>query len=490
MKLMKKREKKEKQPLSARLRAMFGKRFFAGSYSAFAAAMVIAIAVAVNLMVSALPSGMTELDLTDQSIYTLGDQTKRIAAAIDKDVTLYLLANKGYEDETVSRLLERYASLSSHIKVKTVDPTEQPTFLDQYDLDITQLYANSVLVECGTKVRLVDYDEIFVTSYSMDYYSYSYSTSTSFEGENALTNAIHYVSRDDLPKVYALEGHGETALSSSVTSLIERDNLEMEQLTLLSAESVPQDAAAVVINAPMSDITEDEADLLIAYLEDGGSVVLITDYIGSGSMENLLRVSSSMGLTVGEGVVVEGDRNYHLNRYPYYLLPEIASHEITDPIEENGYYILVSLAQPIVEASGSGAQITWLLETSDDAYSKLAAMEMTTTSKEDGDTDGPFHVAAASEKGDAKMLFVTSSDLLNETLDSMVGGANSDLFMNALSWMCEQEETISIRAKSMDSQTLTLTGAQSSFWSIVLIGVIPAGLVIAGIVIMVRRKRR
>ena len=56
--------------------------------------------------------------------------------------------------------------------------------------------------------------------------------------------------------------------------------------------------------------------------------------------------------------------------------------------------------------------------------------------------------------------------------------------------MCEQEETISIRSKSLDTTGLTLTSAQSGFWSAVLIGVIPAALVIAGIVIVIRRKRR
>lgn len=487
---MTRKEKKQKRPLRENVKRMFGRRFFAGSYSAFAAVIVIAIAVAVNLMVSALPGDKTQLDLTNQGIFTLSDQTRRVVASLEEDVTLYLLANSGREDETVSRLLERYADLSSHITVKNIDPTVQPTFMDQYDLDISTLYANSVLVECGDRVRLVGYDEIFVTSYGMDYTTYSYTTSTSFEGENALTNAIHYVTRDDLPVVYVLGGHGESELSSSIESLMERDNLVVESLSLLSMESVPEDAAAVVINAPAGDISADEADMLIAYLESGGNVVLMTDYIEPGSMENLLRVTQSMGLTVGEGIIVEDDRSYHLNRYPYYLLPEIESHEITDPIISGGYYILVPLAQPLEEVSGSGATVTWLLTTSDSAYSKLEGLNMQTTSRSEGDADGPFHVGAIAEKDGGMLFFVTSCDLLNESVDAMVAGANSDLFMNSLSLMCGQEETISIRAKSLDGESLTVTAAQSSFWSVVLVGLIPAALIIVGIVIMVRRKRR
>ncbi|MDO5300119.1 MAG: GldG family protein [Clostridia bacterium] len=477
--------------LSAGFKRMFGRRFRAGSYAAFASVIVIAIAAAANLMVSALPQSVTQMDMTEQSIYTLSDQTKRILATLDQDVDLYLLATSGNEDDTVLRLLERYAGQSDHVKVTTIDPTQRPTFLDNYELSTSRLYANSVIVDCGGKYRLVSYDEIFVTSYSMDYSTYSYVTTTDFDGEQALTNAIHYVTSEDIPKIYALSGHGESELSQTIAQLIERDNLETESLSLLSLESVPEDAGAILINAPMTDLSADEADMLIAYLQSGGKVVLLTDYLTAEDMPNLLRVTAAMGLTVQESLIVEGDSMMHLNRYPYYLLPDAQDHEITEPILTGGYYILMPLAQPIVETEEStGASITWLLTTSDSAYGKIAGLDMTTTEREDGDTDGPFNIGAASELGEGRLVWLTSSVMLEDSVNAMVSGANSDLFLNALEWLCDQEETISIRAKSLDGGTLTLTGAQSSFWSAVMIGGIPAAFVLTGIVIWMRRKRR
>ena len=187
---------------------------------------------------------------------------------------------------------------------------------------------------------------------------------------------------------------------------------------------------------------------------------------------------------------MEGDANRHLSRYPYYLLPDIGEHEITEPLISGGYYVLAPLAQPLEQVEGAGASITWLLTTSDASYSKLAVLEMTTTAREQGDVDGPLNIAAASELGEGRMVWLTSAEMLVSSIDAMVSGANSDLFMNSLDWMCEQEETISIRSKSLDTTGLTLTSAQSGFWSAVLIGAIPAALVIAGIVIVIRRKRR
>ena len=473
-----------------RIAKLFGQRFRAGSYSAFAAAVVIAIMVFVNLAVNLLPTSVTQLDMTGSSLYTLSDQTKRIVSSLDKDVDMYLLATTGSEDTSVLRLLNRYADLSSHIHVEAVDPDVQPGFLDSYDLSVSRLYANSVIVQCGDKYRLVGYDDIYVTDYSMDYSTYSYTTTTSFDGENSLTNAIHYVSSDTLPKAYTLTGHGETELDDSITEALAQDNFETESLSLLTMESVPEDASVIIINAPTSDLNETEAEMLITWLQNGGSVALTTGYIAEGEMPNLLSVTEAMGLTIQTGVVVESDASMYYPRYPYYLLPTIESHDITDALIGGGYYTLVPLAEGITETGSTSAEVSWLLSTSDSAYGKAAGMSMTTTEKEDGDTDGPFHVGAISVLGEGKLLWITSDAFLNSQIDQVVSGANSDLYLNAMNYMVQQEESISIRAKSMDNETLTVPASDSTLWSIIMIGGIPAVFAVFGILIWIRRKRR
>lgn len=475
--------------LKQSFKRMFGGRFRAGSYSAAATVIVIVIAVLVNMMVATLPSTATQLDLTQQSLYSLSEQTKRIAASLDKDVNLYIICNQGNENSTIQRLLDRYTGLSSHIKVQSVDPTLQPTFLDQYELELSTLYENSVLVDGGEKHRLVGYDEIFVTDYQMDYSSYNYTTTTSFDGENALTNAIHYVSSDELPMAYTLTGHGETELSETVAEMLTQDNIETEDLSLLSMEAVPEDATAVIINAPTSDLSEEEASLLITYLENGGNVALITGYMEEDDMPQLRRVAASMGLAAETGLIIEGDRQMHVNRYPHYLLPELESHEVTDALISGRYYVLTPLAQPIVETDESSATVTWLLTTSDSAYTKAEGLKTQSTEQEDDDAVGSFHVGAMAENN-GKFFWVTCDMLLETNVDRTVSGANSNLFLNVLNWMGGQEESISIRAKSLDAEGLTVTQSASSLWSIMMIGVIPLCLVGIGIVVWIRRKRR
>ena len=54
--------------------------FRMGTYSVAVALIVIAIAFAVNLVVSKLPATATQLDMTEQGIFTLAEQTKSIVA--------------------------------------------------------------------------------------------------------------------------------------------------------------------------------------------------------------------------------------------------------------------------------------------------------------------------------------------------------------------------------------------------------------------------
>lgn len=475
-----------------------GRSVRAGGYAVFASAIVVAIAIAVNLLVSALPETITHPDFTENQLYTLSDQTKRITNALEKDVTLSLIATSGNENTTILNLLGRYESVSTHITVKTVDPVVYPNFARQYTSGT--VCSNSVVVTCGERSRYVDYSDIFkqVKSDNYDTYYYyvqmgytqyyDYLYDTVFDGENALTAAINYVSSDSLTRIYTLTGHSEAELSETFTEAIKADNFEFESLHLMDVEAVPEDAGLILINALASDLSEDEAAMLNNYLDAGGNILLLTDCMESDDMKNLLSVCEHMGMTLTDGMVVEtAQSGYYRN--PVYLLPEIAETDITQAIRDGGYYILFPIAQGITSI-GDGFSYTSLLSTSESAFSKKSGYGMTTYEKEDGDTDGPFDVAAATSKGEAHMVWFASAQFATENVNAMVSGANADLLVNGVNWMAQQEDKISIRAKSLETGYLTVSTADSRRWTILLVGVIPAALIAVGAVVIIRRKRK
>ena len=239
-----------------------------GTYSMGVVAVFVAILVVVNLLIQELPSKFREIDLSTQKMYSIGDQTKKLLKNLDKDVTLYYIAQNGSESSDIEKLLERYEESSDHVKVEKKDPAVNPKFTSQYTTE--GVNNNSVIVVSGDKNKVVDYNSMYETS--VNYQTYS-SEVTGFDGEGQLTSAINYVTSDNMPVMYTLEGHDESTMSESLKDMIQKANIDIQSLNLLTMDTVPEDADCLFIFAPAKDISEDEAQKIISYLENGGKVM-------------------------------------------------------------------------------------------------------------------------------------------------------------------------------------------------------------------------
>jgi ABC-2 type transport system permease protein len=202
------------------------------------------------------------------------------------------------------------------------------------------------------------------------------------------------------------------------------------------------------------------------------------------------------GAKTANGIVVEGDKNYCVSKYNHYLLPKINDHAITAPFKDSGYYILMPIAEGInvLDDHRDTVSVTQLLTTSDKAYAKAAGLNATTMDKEAGDTDGPFALGVAitdsADGKNTKIVWYTTSYMLDDSINSMVSGANLDLLTNSLNWMCERENKISISSKSLKNAVLTIPAAAVSTWSIVLAGIVPLVFLAAGVAVWFRRRRK
>ena len=459
-----------------------------GTYRASMVVFGCVAAVLVNLIAGKLPSQYLKYDVSDQKLFTTGDQTAEIVKGLDEDITLYLIAQQGSEDATLQELLDRYAGLSSHIKVETKDPVLYPNFVSRYTSE--NLSENSVLVVGQNRSKAVDYYDIY--QYSMDYSTYSSSLS-SFDGEGQITSAIAYVTAEDMPVVYTLTGHDEAELSTTVTSSIEKENIELKSLSLLPEEAVPEDAKAVIIYGAISDISEDEKNKLETYLEQGGQLVMLPGYTDK-ETPNLDSLLSDYGIALAEGLVLEGDSQHHLPNYPYYLLPTIQSSTYTSDVSSR--YVLLAFAQGMTESPDISDDLTYesLLTTSALSYSKTN-LESENLDQEEGDIAGPFDLGAVvtktiDEDTEAKLIVFSSETLLDEQIDSMVSGGNSTMFLNVMSQLVDHENTVSIEPKSMSTEYLTVSAGGAIFWGILTIILLPLFLLITGGVIWFGRRKR
>lgn len=457
-----------------------------GGYSVVLALIVLAILVAVNVLFSVLPSKFTQFDISAAQLYSLTSDTKVVATNLDKDVTIYWITQAGQESTVLDKLLDRYQDLSDLITVVKKDPDIYPTFAQQYT-DET-VVNNSLVVECGDKSRYISYDDIYQVD-TASYYTTG-SVSQSFDGEGQITSAIDYVVSDELPKIYLLSGHGEVALSDTFSNELTRSNYEtVEDFSLLNVDEISEDCDALIINAPTSDVSDEELTMLRDYVQGGGKLLVLSGPQKEASLTNLDTLLADYDVTVSDGIVVDTDREHYAFTAPYVLMPDIESSDITDPLTEESSHVIVPIAQGLTV--GSNGSVTALLTTSDEAFSKAAGYAMTTYEKEDGDTDGPFTLAVSitDSTAEGKIVWVASDYLLDDTYNSYSSGANLDLVMNGLSWMIGKNDAVSIRAKSLNNSYLTISSSSATVLKVVMIGVIPVCFLLLGIDEVLRRRK-
>lgn len=479
------------QSIQKRRYSVSVKAFKAGAYSTGMIVAAVAVTVVLNMVVGQLPGTWKSLDLTGNKLYSLSDQTKEYLKGMSEDVTIYVLVNEDSEDTVLGQTLDRYQDLSQHIKVQYVDPIQNPRFHTQYTSG--SVSTNSLIVVSGKRSKVIDANDIYVTSYDYDGYNYT-SSITGYDGEGQITSALDYVLSDDIPVVYMTEGHGEQSLSSSFGNSLDKENVEYDTINLMDYEAVPETAAALVVNGPASDLSGDDKDKITAYLDQGGKVVLILGY-REVETPNLDALLAYMDLRIADGLVVEEDQNNYY-QVPFYLLPTVSANSYTTGIYGN-YYVFAPYSQGIQipeEQEDGNIHYNDFLKTSADAYAMKNFESATEYGRQEGDIAGPFSLGVEAvktlEDGEATMVVYSSDQMFTDSASLMVGGANQMLFTNTISHFADHEVTVSVPVKDYEVSTLLLSQRSALMLGLFTAILLPAGSLVIGFVIWFRRRKR
>ncbi|MDE5909450.1 MAG: Gldg family protein [Lachnospiraceae bacterium] len=475
------------QSIQKRRYQISGRNFSMSAYSVAAVIISTASVILLNVLAMELPLRFTSFDVTSNRLYSLTDETKEIISTLEEDIQLYVLANEKQADSTLDATLKKYADLNSHVKVSYVDPAVNPKFFTKYtDSDLS---FNSIIAESSKRYKVIDYSNIYQTQ--VDYTTYS-SVVTGYDGEGQLTSAIAYVTSDDMPKIYLLEGHGEAVFDANFTAAIEKENIEYETINLMNYDTVPEDASCVIIYAPSSDFSEDDTEKMLYYMENGGDVFLITGYTEN-EMTNFQKLLAFYDVEVTKGYVIEGDRNcYYQN--PYFLLPQIVYGEITESAYNSGNYVFVPGALGLTVNENEEVNTTMLLLTSDDSYARNDMESSSDYEKQDTDQSGPFAVGVECEKttGDtlSKAVIYSCKELFTSDADAMVAGTNLRLFTSTVGSFVDHSVSVSIPVKSYEISTLTISQNIILLLALFTTIVIPLLFLIGGFMIWLGRRKR
>lgn len=498
------------QSIQKRRWNMTKKKIATGVFSSGFIAVAVAVTVFVNMIASFATTNYSwaTADMTQQKLYTITDDTVDMLQKLDADIHIYVMQAENQSDTNINKTLERYQTASKHIKIEYKDTTRYPNFYSKYA--DTAPTANSLIVENKKtgKSKVIDYNEIYVT----DQYSYYYTgqqPETEYDCEGQLDSAIAYVQKENTGKVYQVEGHDEAVLDSQnfgtsdkLKEIIDKNNCEIESVNLLSKKEItPQECELLLLLGPEKDYTKEEAQVVINYLNKGGSAIIGLEGPMSDSVDkpNFYSVLEAFHVKVTTGLVAEKKESLYISTYgPYFALAKGEEGYASDL--SNYVFSPFSLGLNIIDKNSEDVSYTALASTSKDSFiKKKYENSQNLYEKEKGDEDGPFDTVVSVSKTlddekTANLLIFGSVYSLSDSYDDMVSGANTQIVSNALKdYLTTEEsdvETVVVPAKSMSTEMLTITESGTKAFGIVVAVVVPIIILLAGIIVWIRRRKR
>lgn len=438
--------------------------------------LVICILGVLNFLVSRYPS---KLDLTKNKIHTLSDQTEKVVSGLKKDVKAVYFAKLAQRDQA-KPLLESLEGLNPKFDVEYVDPDKEPARAKAAGI---KKYGTLQLL-VGERSSTVD--EL---------------------NEEKVTNALIKLLKDKQQTLCSISGHGEKDFESkeadgyaAVKQAMEGQAYIVKTVNLPQDGKIPADCTAIAILGPTKAFFKPEIETIKKYLADGGRALIAVDLNlrGSAYAPELLDVLSDWYIGTKDALIVDPlSRMLGVDAAVPIVATYSKDHPITKGFEINSFF---AFARPLEEKKGApaGLHVEWLGRTTPKSWGEtdVAGLGKGRVSVDPGkDLIGPLTVAFAVEgkQKDSKaktntrlVAFGTSAFATNNFARY---GGNLDLFMNAASWVMQDESLISIRSKEEESGRLEMTAEQANVIFLVTIVVLPLVVMISGIVVWVRRRK-
>jgi ABC-type uncharacterized transport system involved in gliding motility auxiliary subunit len=456
-----------------------------GAVSLGSVLVVLAILVGVNWIASRQSK---RWDLTVGGQFTLSDQTKKILSGLKEPVKVRVFASSRAVAPYRDRLAE-YTHATDKLNVEYIEPLKQPELANQYQVqqDGTVVFEYKGRTERATAAT-----------------------------EQDLTNALVKAVQGEQKKIYFVQGHGEKDTVSSersgfsgAASALHGDNFAVEKTVLAQQTTVPADAALLVIAGPRTDYLPAEIDMIRAYLRKGGKLMMMLDppdRTDSPPLTNLVALAREWGMDVGTNVVVDlSPAGRLLGTGP--SIPVAASYP-SHPINEKMQVLTAyPLARSVAPVSGgvNGHNAQSIVETSQNSWAETDLKALSTSGearreKDKGDKPGPISLAAAvsataaeapapangQSKAETRVVVFGDSDFASNLALGVQG--NRDFFLNAVNWLAQQENMISIRAKEPSDRRLTMTAGQQQLVYWLSLVFIPGLIILAGVQAWWRRR--
>ncbi|MBQ9759783.1 MAG: Gldg family protein [Clostridia bacterium] len=478
------------------------------SASAFVLAILL---IALNLLASLLPWSIRSRSLSNDPVFGLSTESKRLSRSLNEEVTLYLLCENGElgADPDILSFLKNYESQSSHISVDVVDTKTEAEFLTDHGIGAMEEGAVCFVVESARRYMLLSLADLYYYYYESDEgtlylspaeYSASaeslaslgYTMTPYFNGEEGITNAIRFVTLEKVPTVAIVQSAYQDESGNVIPLNAEINDTVVQSLRqyscdvqyILSVSELTEEHEVLIFNSPLLDLTRAETDALSAWLEAGGSMILTT-YCNTKEQPNLASVLAEYGLSADDKNIRVNEENTSYVNGSYHVAMA-GAHKVTDPLVDS---IVVSDVHAIYfDLDHPNTEITRLLYTTTSATRSSYDASTGKWTKLDEDP-ASYTYGAIAEKGDSKILWVSTPYLL-DLCDPYMQNGNHQLLLSSIGFMSSEDlATIDLAANSMASNVLLVSLTAFVLWLIILVVLLPSALLAIGLLRRSVRRR-
>jgi len=411
------------------------------------------------------------LDVTSEKLYTLSDQSRHTVADLKKDVEIIHFAKQ--PDPTFKDLAGEYANAGSHVHYREVDPQEKPEVARQYNVT----HMNDIVVS-----------------------SSSHNETLSGSGEQDVTNAIIKVTRETVKTICFVEGHGEKSIASGEQDglqggdkALKSEGYQTKTVNLVSSGAVPSDCSVLVDAGPKQSLFPQEAGFIAKYLEGGGRALLLLDPETDPKVDSVL---DAWNIALGSNVVIDASGVGRLfGTGP--AVPLVVDYG-PNPIVQNfaGTMTFFNLARTVSlkDKGKSDPEGTELLKTSARSFTVPNLNTKEVRYDPAKDQAGPLslgvaaerHVGTGTDTKGARLVVIGNSAFATNQWAGLQ--RNGDLFANAINWLAQDEDLISVRPKNPTNRRVILTDTQLRELGFASLFFLPGLVIICGAVIWFRRR--
>ncbi|MEI6092141.1 MAG: Gldg family protein [bacterium] len=412
-----------------------------------------------------------KLDLTRAKVNTISNQTIKILKSLNKEIHFIAFLDPAIEGVSFKYAIEKYSYYTNKISYEIVDPDKDPIKARNYNI-----------VKYGTIIATLNGNEVRFESLT----------------EEDLTNSIIRLSRNTKKKIYFLSGHGERSIASddaSDYSILKKtmtgQGYTVENLNLLSNSGVPSDTNLLIIAGANKAFFDKEVKVIQEYIDRNGPVFILSDpsmpNTTINANNNVNKIISALGLRLRNDVIVDPQSKlFGVTE----AMPVVQLYDKNNPITSNFNEATIYPFAQSVDASKvnkSKFDLIELCKTGNSSWGETEAKEGKISFNKDRDYRGPLDLCVLlSDKKDKDIaVFGNSSFVSNQYISH---AANSDLFMNTVSYLVKDNDLISIRPKIDEAGKFMMPGGLMV--GMVVVYVIPFSILSGGLVYWYKRRKK